>query len=155
MLYCPLWERFVAIQGSIYGGGGWKLLPQTLKLPPKLFSQLQFKIMALRMLLMRYIFDCCVQLLIMKDSECNHSMGSLIDGTPPQSEVQLWSFNQRYSGLLLSVDFWNDKGKEGKVMPPGVEPRASGLSRQYSAARPRHPLATTPPSSPFTLLLSD
>ena len=30
--------------------------------------------------------DCCVQLLIIMDGERNHSMGSLMDGTPPQSE---------------------------------------------------------------------
>ena len=30
--------------------------------------------------------DCCVQLLIMMDGERNHSMGSPMDGTPPQSE---------------------------------------------------------------------
>ena len=35
---------------------------------------------------MRYMFDCFMQLLIMKDGEQNHSMGSSIDGTPPQSE---------------------------------------------------------------------
>ena len=38
------------------------------------------------MLLMRYVFVCCVQLLIMKDGEWNHSMGSPMDRTPPQSE---------------------------------------------------------------------
>ena len=30
--------------------------------------------------------DCCVQLLIIMDGKCNHSMGSPMDGTPPQSE---------------------------------------------------------------------
>ena len=29
--------------------------------------------------------DCCVQLLIIMDCERNHSMGSPMDGTPPQS----------------------------------------------------------------------
>ena len=38
------------------------------------------------MLLMRYVFVCRVQLLIMKDGEWNHSMGSPMDGTLPQSE---------------------------------------------------------------------
>ena len=33
------------------------------------------------------------------------------------------------SGPLLSEDLWNDKGKERKVVKPGIEPRASGLSR--------------------------
>ena len=32
--------------------------------------------------------DCCMQLLIIMDGECNHSMRSLMDGTPPQSEDQ-------------------------------------------------------------------
>ena len=36
----------IPTQGSIYWGVGGKLLPQTLKLPPKKFSQMQFKIMA-------------------------------------------------------------------------------------------------------------
>ena len=35
---------------------------------------------------MKYVFDCCVQLLIIMDGECNHSMGSL-DWTPPQLVV--------------------------------------------------------------------
>ena len=30
--------------------------------------------------------DCCMQLLIIMDSERNHSLGSPMDGTPPQSE---------------------------------------------------------------------
>ena len=30
--------------------------------------------------------DCCVQLLIILDGERNHSMGSSMNGTPPQSE---------------------------------------------------------------------
>ena len=37
-------------------------------------------------LVMRYMFDCFMQLLIMKDDEQHHSMGSLMDGIPPQSE---------------------------------------------------------------------
>ena len=28
---------------------------------------------------MRYMFDCCMQLLIMKDGGWNHSMGSTMD----------------------------------------------------------------------------
>ena len=32
--------------------------------------------------------DCCVQLLIIMDGERNHSMGSPMDGTPPQSKDQ-------------------------------------------------------------------
>ena len=35
---------------------------------------------------MKYMFGCCVQLLIMKDGERNHSMGSPMDGTLPQSK---------------------------------------------------------------------
>ena len=30
--------------------------------------------------------DCCVEVLIIMEYEGNHSMGSSIDGTPPQSE---------------------------------------------------------------------
>ena len=49
---------------------------------------------------------------------------------------------------LLSVDLWNGKGKERKVAPPGIEPRASGLSRQRSATELRHPPTATPLSVP-------
>ena len=46
--------------------------------------------------------------------------------------------------------------RERKVAPPGIKPRASGLSCQHSANELRHPPATTPLSSPFiALLLSD
>ena len=38
--------------------------------------------------LMKYVLDCCVQLLIMRDGEWHHTMGSPTDGTPPQSEDQ-------------------------------------------------------------------
>ena len=56
----------------------------------------------------------------------------------------------------MSEDLWNGKGKERKVVPPGIAPRAHGLSCQCSATEPQHPLATTPLSSPFiALLLSD
>ena len=46
----PCWLSYLQpplgpYQGSIYWGGG-ELLPQTLKLPPQKFSQMQFKIMA-------------------------------------------------------------------------------------------------------------
>ena len=33
-------------------------------------------------------------------------------------------------GLPPSIDPWNGKGLKGKVSPPGIEPRASGLSHQ-------------------------
>ena len=57
---------------------------------------------------------------------------------------------------ILSVDLWNGKGKERKVALPGIEPRASGLSRQRSATKLRHPPTTNPLSLPFiALLLSD
>ena len=46
------------------------------------------------------------------------------------------------SGSLLFVDLWNGRGHERKVAPPGVEPRTSGLSCQYSATELRRPPAT-------------
>ena len=59
-------------------------------------------------------------------------------------------------GLLLSVDLWNGKGKERKVAPPGIKPRASGLSHQRSSTELWHPPTATPLSFPFiALLLSD
>ena len=39
------------------------------------------------LLLMKYVFDCCVQLLIIMNGERNHSMGNLVDWTPPQLVV--------------------------------------------------------------------
>ena len=54
---------------------------------------------------------------------------------------------------VLSEDLWNSKGKERKVVTPGVKPRASGLSHQCAATEPRHPPKTTPSSSPFITLL--
>ena len=51
--------------------------------------------------------DCCMQLLIIMDGERNHSMGSPMDGTPPQSEDQQSNSDRLMkdkSGLLLSVD---------------------------------------------------
>ena len=47
----------------------------------------------------------------------------------------------------------NGKGKERKVAPPGIEPRASGLSHQRSATELRHPQTATPVSFPYIALL--
>ena len=38
---------------------------------------------------------------------------------------------------------------KGKVAPPGIEPRASGLSRQCSATELRCPDGNHPPSKPL------
>ena len=38
----------------------------------------------------------------------------------PQSEDSKWLPNERKSGSLLSVDLWNGKGKERKVVLPGL-----------------------------------
>ena len=66
------------------------------------------------------------------------------------------SSNWRQSRPLLSKDLWNSKGKERKVVPPGIKPIASGFICQCSTTEPAHPPTTTPPPFPFiTLLLSD
>ena len=51
--------------------------------------------------------------------------------------------------VLLYVDLCNGKGIKGKVVPPGVELRASGLRCQHSATELRHPPTTTPLSCPY------
>ena len=56
-------------------------------------------------------FSTACYLLIMKDGERNHSMWSLMDRTPPQSEGQELSSNRRCMGLLPFVDLRNGKGK--------------------------------------------
>ena len=43
----------------------------------------------------------------------------------------------------------NGMGLKGKVAPPGIEPRASGLSRQCSATELRCPDGNLPPSKPL------
>ena len=43
----------------------------------------------------------------------------------------------------------NGMGLKGKVAPPGIEPRASGLSRQCSATELRRPDGDHPPSKPL------
>ena len=80
-----------------------------------------------------------MQLLIMKWWWVESQHGSLMDGTAPQSEDWWRSSNLRQSGPLLSKDLWNGKEKEREMVLPGVEPRASGLSRHCSATEPRHP----------------
>ena len=47
------------------------------------------------------------------------------------------------------MDLWNGKGLESKVVPPGVEPRASGLSCQCSATELQHPPTATPLSRSY------
>ena len=39
------------------------------------------------------------------------------------------------------------------MVPPRIEPRASGLGRQCSATEPQHPPTTTRPSSPYRILI--
>ena len=48
----------------------------------------------------------------------------------------------------------NGMGLKGKVAPPGIEPRASGLSRQCSATELRRPDGNQPPSKPLLALIS-
>ena len=88
-----------------------------------------------------------------RDGERIHSIGSLMDGTPPQCEDQWRSSNRRQSRPCCPKTFEMAKGKEIKLVPQGVEPRDTGLSRQHSATEPQHPPTTTPPSSPFITLL--
>ena len=43
----------------------------------------------------------------------------------------------------------NGMGLKGKVAPPGIKPRASGLSRQCSATELQSPDSNHPPSKPL------
>ena len=47
----------------------------------------------------------------------------------------------------------NGMGSKGKVAPPGIEPRASGLSRQCSATELRRSDGNHPPSKPLLVYL--
>ena len=69
---------------------------------------------------------------IAKESELHHSIGSLIDGAHPGPKT-----DRDYLGRYCPKTFETANGK--KVVPPGIEPRASGLSRQCSATKLRHP----------------
>ena len=66
-------------------------------------------------------FTCCAELRHFEWSSCT--------GLPlvPVTSCRAACLKDK-SGPLLSVDLWNGKGKERKVAPPGIEPRASGLS---------------------------
>ena len=57
-------------------------------------------------MMMKWVFDCCVHMLIAKDSERNHSMGSPMDGTglPYDPKTRQRSSIQRQCVLLLSED---------------------------------------------------
>ena len=85
----------------------------------------------------------------MKDSEQNHSMGSLIDETPPQSK-DLIKFVISKTICTVTVQRPFETSKERKAVP-GVEPKVSGLSHQCSETEPQHPPRATPPS--FLLFL--
>ena len=70
---------------------------------------------------------------ILKESELHHSIGSLIDGAHLGPKT-----DRDYLGHYCPKTFETANGK--KVVPPGIEPRASGLSRQCSATKLRHPV---------------
>ena len=54
--------------------------------------------------MMKWVFDCCVHLLIVKDSERDHNMGSLMDGTPPLSEDLIEIVKSKTTVPLLPED---------------------------------------------------
>ena len=88
----------------------------------------------------------------MKGSEPNHSMGSPMDGTPPWSKDLIEIIRSKtICGVTVRRPLKWQK-EERKVVPPGVEPRASGLRHQRSATV-THPPTATPPSPFITLFL--
>ena len=100
--------------------------------------------------------DTCCNWCILLDYKgfwANQGMESLIWIDSPRSEDGQRFPNQRQSGLLLSEDLWNDKGKERRVVQSGVKPMTCGLSCQYSVTELWHPPTATPPSTPFITLL--
>ena len=85
--------------------------------------------------------------MITKESERHHSIGSLTDGAHPGPKT-----DKDYLGRYCPKTFETAQGKR-KVMPPGIERRASGLSRQCSATKIRHQLTTTSLPLPYITLL--
>ena len=76
-----------------------------------------------------------------------HSIGSPIDGAHQvRRPIEIiWAVTVRRP--------LKRQRERKKVVPPGIEPRASGLSRQCSATKLRHPPTTTSLSFPYIALL--
>ena len=70
-----------------------------------------------------------------KESELHHSTGSLIDGAHPSPRT-----DRDYLGCYCPKACETAKGKKKKVVLLGIDPRASGLSRQCSATNRQPPL---------------
>ena len=104
---------------------------------------------------MQWVFDCCVHLLIMKDSEQYHSMGSPMNGTPPQSEDLIEIIRSK---TIYTVTVWSPLKRQRERKKGGpVRSRTQALWLNPPALchwrKPQHPPTATPPSSPFITLL--
>ena len=77
-----------------------------------------------------------------------HSIGSLIDGAHPGPKT-----DRDNLGRYCLYRPLKRQRERKKVVLPGIEPRASGLSRQCSATKLRHPPTTTSLSFPYIALL--
>ena len=74
------------------------------------------------------------------------------DSSMVQRPIVIASSQRHKFGSLLSVNLWNGKGLERKVVPPGVKPKAPGLSCQCPATELWHTTATATPLSRYDSL---
>ena len=87
-----------------------------------------------------------------EESKCNHSCGGVRwtgrVSSVVRRPIEIVSNPRHNRGRTVRRPL-NGMGLKGKVAPLGVEPRASGLSRQCSATELRRPDGNHPPSKPL------
>ena len=121
-----------------------------LKVESKVGSKAEVNINVDLLLMREFVLYMCAYMLACEYERIlslYHSIGSPIDGAHQvRRPIEIiWAVTVRRP--------LKRQRERKKVVPPGIEPRASGLSHQCSATKLRHPPTTTSLSFPYIALL--